>query len=355
MAEAALQANGAGRTPTTDQKSDRDLLLEILKKHNDQDARLTKIENLYLRNDANCNIDQDEDMSIQYSESDHFSDENDDQKSTAAYSDGIAKKRSLSADENNNSAFTQYSKKMRGDEQTGPEIDTNLAILADQVFLTGVDENRMKELRETTHMLRPENCKNLKNVKVDLPIWNKQDRDTQMRDLRFQQVQKAIATAGCGLVNLLNTLSSENIVPEDDNRSKVLNIGMDILAIIGQAHNSLCYRRRDLIRDNLSPEYRSICAQSNPIGETLFGDNFDKTIDTLTKANKMSNKISKNYRASTSNNSQNRSRSFNNYKSRGRRNDRYKNENYKSASTRYHHTANKYAKKSATKDAPLTQ
>ena len=286
--------------------------------------------NDYDQSDINQDISNDYEHVLDYEEDEGeiYEGDYDQGESTAAYSDGVptrppnetSRKRPVGP-----SPFSQFTKKIKSSDVVGNPVDVILADLANQVFLNGVDEARAKELRELDHMQRPENCESLKNVKVDLPIWNRQDRETQIRDMNFQKLQKTIASAGCGLVNLLEKLSSQDIINSDKDRENILDNGMDILATLGNAHHSLCIRRRELLKSNLAPEYRAICAASNPVSDTLFGDDIDKTIDSLTKTNQVANKVAP-PRGRGSYNS--RYQRGNNYNHPRPRNDRYNN-NYR--------------------------
>jgi hypothetical protein len=50
-------------------------------------------------------------------------------------------------------------------------------------------------------------------------------------------------------------------------------------------------KRRDSIRPDINKQYGGLCNSSTAISTYLFGDEFNKEVEELTKSNKLSNKV----------------------------------------------------------------
>lgn len=218
--------------------------------------------------------------------------------STEAYSAGEGTKRKASK----SNVFESITKRFKTAEDLGPAVDEGLAEFVNSIFTSGLDEPRFKEIKDILH--RPENCKYLQNIKVDLPIWQSISKSVQIRDTQFQVVHTALAKAACGFTTLINNIE-KNINLGDDVKKEFTDLGSNALASLGHAHYLLCLRRRDLLKPCLNEDYRNICSTSTPVTDTLFGGDVDKTVEGLTKTNKLGHKVRDN------NNNRGRGRGYN--------------------------------------------
>ena len=57
------------------------------------------------------------------------------------------------------------------------------------------------------------------------------------------------------------------------------------------ANRQVNLARRDLLRPHLNKPYQSLCNPSTPVTSYLFGDDLNKQVDDLTKANKIGHKV----------------------------------------------------------------
>jgi len=56
-------------------------------------------------------------------------------------------------------------------------------------------------------------------------------------------------------------------------------------------NRELNLKRRDLLRHDLNKQYAALCNPATPISTFLFGDDLNKEVEDLTKANKLSKKV----------------------------------------------------------------
>lgn len=207
-----------------------------------------------------------------------------DDKTTDEFSHGESTKRHAE------DIFSCYNKKFKMSENTGPKVNPQLALLADDLFTSGVEAERFNELKN--NLKRPENVNFVQNVKVDIAIWQNLPPPPRTRDIAFQTVQTAIAKAGCGLIQLLEKIDNKLPVKEEIGvKEELIELGTEILASMGHAHYNLCLRRRDLLKSSLASDYRHLCSTTTPVNDNLFGGELEKTIDNITKANKVGSKL----------------------------------------------------------------
>ena len=84
-----------------------------------------------------------------------------------------------------------------------------------------------------------------------------------------------------------------------------------------------------MLKNHLNTDYRNICSTSVPVNDTLFGGDIEKTIDSVTKANRVGNKVGS--RAYTYNNSYKNRQTYN----RGRGNYGYSRRGAYDSSNKY--------------------
>ena len=61
--------------------------------------------------------------------------------------------------------------------------------------------------------------------------------------------------------------------------------------LLMSANRDFNLKRRELIRGNLNKQYAALCSPSVPVSSFLFGDDRNKEVEDLTKANRLGNKV----------------------------------------------------------------
>ncbi|XP_046574199.1 uncharacterized protein LOC124282290 [Haliotis rubra] len=170
-------------------------------------------------------------------------------------------------------------------DQTGPRIETELADLVEGLLITKLDEKQKAEIFEKH--ARPENCPKLQPSRVNSEIWRIMESDSKSRDIRAQKVQNSICKGLVPIVKVVDTLCNK----ETFDVSSLVTQLVDGIALIASANLDLSLKRRDAIRGDIRPEFKQLCAHTNPITEYLFGDNLSEQIKELTDTNKLVTKV----------------------------------------------------------------
>ena len=95
-------------------------------------------------------------------------------------------------------------------EQTGVEINTNLAAIVSKLLKEKTEEDKLTEIKK--RYPAPKNCEKLAETRVNLPIWNNLSEKARSADIKLQKVQKSLvkgATADVSVVNNLITAPAD--------------------------------------------------------------------------------------------------------------------------------------------------
>ena len=124
--------------------------------------------------------------------------------------------------------------------------------------------------------LRPENCKNLTNIKVNVPVWNAMPTKAKKLDFKLQEIQRTNVNGAIWLAQAIDELlqlQKQQRTKEKplklDNVVKKCNLTVNMLA---QSYHKTNLFRRQIIKAELAPKYRDICADTHPYSTELFGD-----------------------------------------------------------------------------------
>ncbi|XP_028408729.1 uncharacterized protein LOC114531295, partial [Dendronephthya gigantea] len=160
------------------------------------------------------------------------------------------------------------------DEPTGESVNQPLADIANKRWGKQLGSDKVKAL--LTKYKRPENCRDITEVRVNPEIWGQlssQKKKTDLQLSNFQQIARKLLFANLQMTNTL--LAGQQI----DSKS-VLAQSVDSIALLGHMNHNLSQLRRDQIRPALKPEYVSICSSSadHEDSKLLFGDDLPKRL-----------------------------------------------------------------------------
>ena len=130
--------------------------------------------------------------------------------------------------------------------------------------------------------LRPENCTNLVEPKINKQIWQQLRLETRNNDSAFEKAQSLFLS---GLYAVLQLRNSANGDPR--------NVLTQTAFLRLSENRELNLKRRDLIRPDLNKQYAPLCNPSTAVSTFLFGDDLNKIkeVEELTKSQKLSNKV----------------------------------------------------------------
>lgn len=188
------------------------------------------------------------------------------------------------------SLMAKMAKHLQFSEEYGPPLNENLAKMVEKMIKEKTNGDKLNDLKKQYNT--PENATALSETKVNQGVWNTISETARFNDIKFQKVQKYLVKGMVAVANAVDDMTKnykegESITVNDNTVAKI----MDGLLLLANANGELNMRRRDLMRNELDPKYRNLCAPSNPITNELFGDDLPKTVKDITDVNKISRKI----------------------------------------------------------------
>ncbi|XP_068723943.1 uncharacterized protein [Montipora capricornis] len=120
--------------------------------------------------------------------------------------------------------------------------------------------------------LKPENCPMLEAPKVNTMLWGQLKQEPKMSSLY-------------ALLKVCNQL-----IDKADSK-EMLTMLTHAVVLSLSANRQLNLSRRELLRPHLNKNYQALCNPAVPITTNLFGDDLNKQVDDLTKANKIGLKV----------------------------------------------------------------
>ncbi|PFX24171.1 hypothetical protein AWC38_SpisGene11235 [Stylophora pistillata] len=145
------------------------------------------------------------------------------------------------------------------DDTTGPDIDKELAAIANGSMTKALPEDKLKAARDKYP--RSKNCESDIVPKVNPEIWTKLTSNTRSKDTKLQKVEKFLCKAVTSLGLVTDTLlkvgddkSKDDKSKREKNISDIAKTVLDSVRFIGQAQQELHQFRRLEIRPDLNPE-----------------------------------------------------------------------------------------------------
>ena len=136
--------------------------------------------------------------------------------------------------------------------------------------------------------LRPENCDFLKTPRVNPELWDDLQDKTKHRECSFQAFQKNLIKGITPVVQLASKVvdakkRKEDSIPLND----VYDLSIDALTFLGNSVYEFSMKRRELLKSEVAPAYKSLCHESQPITTLLFGDELPQSIRNISQVKRM--------------------------------------------------------------------
>ena len=310
----STSAEGTSKTPAMEK-----MFTAILDKMNKMDERVdylyssTGVDNEYEPYDTEL-VDENQYYDYDYNNNEGYE--------TAYYDEGqpVSKKPKMELDNIHNPLLKSMKQALIQSEETSPPIDEIHANILNRLFTNGLEDNKFRDLCK--QIVRPENCDKITTVKINNQIWAKLYPNTQKQDTTFQTVDTAITKGSAAIAQISNYFlqNSTNENLDDGLKTKfqeLFEVASNSLGLLGHAHYQLCMRRRELIKTDLTNEFKSqLCSTNVPVTTLLFGDDVENRIKDISKTNFVTNKLSQKSRGAFRGNRGGRG-NFQNYSRRG--------------------------------------
>lgn len=172
-------------------------------------------------------------------------------------------------------------KQYKKPEETGPEIDEDLADLFSTMAL-GEMEDELLETKMQKYK-RPRNCE-YHVPKVNGEMWSCLEHNQKSEDIRAQKRQEVIATA----VNVIAGLSQNCMTGKNTNNEVLLEGLTDAAGLMLKVmHDIAIDRRRKIVSgNNIDRKYKKLASANIKVTQFLFGDDIKGAcaeIDTSSK------------------------------------------------------------------------
>ena len=190
------------------------------------------------------------------------------------------------------------------DECFGPKVSDALAKRINEAFSKKPIESKFKALAEK--YCSPENCNLLTVPRVNPGIWNDLPRASRKLDVGLQEAQKSAVHAAQAITLAVESLIRCKKEKAELDQKLLLDYLCDSLSFIGNASFQVSLKRRELLKPDLSRNFRSLCSSSTPLSRFLFGDELSKSVKDITRANKIMAKVMPKKRKTSSDDRQNK-------------------------------------------------
>ena len=129
----------------------------------------------------------------------------------------------------------------------------------------------------------PENF-SIQPPKVNTELWKLLSSWQKKSDVKFSMIQKALKKAMNASLMIMTECQKEDGVDVQ----KIAQIITDTSALLSYASHEISLKRRVFIRSVINPEYKDLCATSQPMTDKLFGDDLPKNVKELRLTNTIS-------------------------------------------------------------------
>ncbi len=190
------------------------------------------------------------------------------------------------------SVLQQAAKALGPPDSVSADIDQQVAVMVNQLFDNGMQEEDYRAILEESATRRPNNCPALAPVECNLQILGALKTDAKKADFRLKDVSGDILKAGTILTRSL--LALDVVAQESDHPAVVQEVGMinGALALLGHANHRLNLARRFLMKREINQKYSHLCADKVPMSRFLFGDDVSLSAKQIEDTEKLKNKFS---------------------------------------------------------------
>ena len=170
------------------------------------------------------------------------------------------------------------------DDATGDKIQQELADIALKRWGKKLSSDKIKSFSDKYK--QPQNCSDIKGIKVNPEIWSQLNAKKKKTDLKISNLQQVIRKITFATLQMTNVLIQN---PSGLENNKIMAKQVDTIEIPGHVNTQLVQLRRDEIKPSMKAEYSAICSAEVPItSQYLFGDDLAKQLRDAKEASKIS-------------------------------------------------------------------
>ena len=137
-------------------------------------------------------------------------------------------------------------KKFKKIDSVDKDVALPLADIMNTAFRDGMSDDMYNEL--TKNINRPGDCVSLKETRVNQGVWSVLKPYTQTDDSKLRGVQNEVVKATIKVTKMMDAGASTFY-------QKLMDWGVDAIAILGQANKWLNVRRKDMYKKDMTLNY----------------------------------------------------------------------------------------------------
>lgn len=172
-------------------------------------------------------------------------------------------------------------------EEKGPNISEKLAKIMNESYQSELSTEKRKEIGQKYKI--PGNCTEIIVPKLNTEIWTKLKSNAKRSDIRMSALQDTLNRASSAILVSANDLLSHRKDKTKPDYKTIISRLTDSVALVGQVHKEISFKRREAIRPYLHADYKQACARTVKPGKLLFGEDLSKTLQELKSTNKIMN------------------------------------------------------------------
>ena len=197
--------------------------------------------------------------------------------------------RILSEETNLESGDLPYEDLFKDTEDCGPKVNEGVAKRVNSACTKRPAKEQFSSIQKK--YLRPENCDFLKAPRVNPELWDDLQDKTKSRECSFQAFQKNLIKGITPVVHLASKVVDAKKRKEDSiSLSDVYDLTVDALTLLGNSVYEFSMKRREMLKSEVAPAYKSLCHESQPITTLLFGDELPQSIRNISQVKRMAAK-----------------------------------------------------------------
>ena len=144
-------------------------------------------------------------------------------------------------------------------DEAGPPVSDKLAKILNSKFQAEFDSEKRKELLSKYKV--PSNCESFHVPKVNPEIWQKLNAHAKRSDMSLYTQQDTLIHVTSAISSVVDDLLSARQKNETPNYQSLIAQIIDSVALLGHVNRELSFKRRELLRTNLSQESYLCCSQ----------------------------------------------------------------------------------------------
>ena len=197
--------------------------------------------------------------------------------------------RILSEETNLESGELPYEDLFKDTEDCGPKVNEGIAKGINSACTKRPAKEQFSSIQKK--YLRPENCDFLKAPRVSPELWDDLQDKTKSRECSFQSFQKNLIKGITPVVQLASKVVDAKKSKEDSiSLNDVYDLTVDALTLLRNSVYEFSMKRRELLKSEAAPAYKSLCHESHPITPMLFGDELPQSIRNISQVKRMAAK-----------------------------------------------------------------